>query len=269
MGDLDRVWRIVLRVSAVLAVIAGGLLFAGAEETEDWFSWTIQPPMTAAFLGAVYWAAAILFWTTSRRAGWAALKVAAVPEAVAATGLLIATAIHLDRFHHDLFGYFWITVYALAAPLLVLLTLALRRRDRGEPAGAPALPAPLRALVGAEALVLGAYGLALFVLPGTFDAAWPWQLTPLTGRATGSFLVGIALAVAVAGPRAPLGAPLAFAALGALEILAAFLHGPDFTSRPARVAFAAFFAAVAVAGIAGARALSAQAPTSASASSAS
>ncbi len=269
MGDLDRVWRIVLRASAVLAVIAGGLLFVGAEETEEWFSWTIDPPMTAAFLGAVYWAAAILFWATSRRAGWAALKVAAVPEAVAASGLLVATLIHLDRFHHDLFGYFWITAYALVAPLLILLTVALHRRNRGKRADSPPLPAPLRALLGAEALVLGAYGVALFILPGTFDGLWPWLLTPLTARAIGSFLVGMALAVAIGGRRAPLGAPLAFAALGALEVLAALLHGPDFTSRPARVAFAAFFAAVAVAGIAGARALSAQAPTSASASSAS
>ena len=33
------------------------LLFVLSEQTDDWFSWTIQPPLTAAFLGASYLAA--------------------------------------------------------------------------------------------------------------------------------------------------------------------------------------------------------------------
>ena len=48
--------RSILRVFAGLALIAGVLLFAGADDTDEWFSWTIQPPLTAATLGAFYWA---------------------------------------------------------------------------------------------------------------------------------------------------------------------------------------------------------------------
>jgi hypothetical protein len=48
-------------VSAVLAAVAGFQLFVGATETDRFFSWTIDPPLTAAFLGAAYWAAMVLF----------------------------------------------------------------------------------------------------------------------------------------------------------------------------------------------------------------
>jgi len=40
-------------VAAVLAFTAGILLFGLATETDRFFSWTIEPPLTAAFLGAV------------------------------------------------------------------------------------------------------------------------------------------------------------------------------------------------------------------------
>lgn len=263
--DLDRAWRVVLRASAGLAVIAGALLFIGAEETDDWFSWTIQPPLTAAFLGGVYWAAAVLFWQTSRLSGWPALRTAAVAEAVAATGLLIATLIHLDKFHHDLFGYFWITVYAIAAPAIVLLTIALwRRGPRRDPAERP-LSGGLRLAAAVQAGVLAAYGVLLFAAPATFDALWPWELTPLTARAVASFLLGIAAALALAGAGVQRGAAAAFACLGGVELLAALLHRSDFTSTAAGIAFAAFFAAAALAGAAGARRVPSQSRTSASA----
>jgi hypothetical protein len=263
--DLDRAWRVVLRASAGLAVVAGALLFIGAEETDDWFSWTIQPPLTAAFLGGVYWAAAVLFWQTSRLSGWPALRTAAVAEAVAATGLLIATLIHLDKFHHDLFGYFWIIVYAIAAPAITLLTVALwRRGPRRDPAERP-LSGGLRLAAAVQAGFLAAYGVLLFAAPTTFDALWPWELTPLTARAVASFLLGIAAALALAGAGVQRGAAAAFACLGGLELLAALLHRSDFTSTAAGIAFAAFFAAAALAGAAGARRLPRQSRTSASA----
>jgi hypothetical protein len=46
--------RLVFQVFAALALIAGGLLFVGASRTDEWFSWTIEPPLTAATLGAFY-----------------------------------------------------------------------------------------------------------------------------------------------------------------------------------------------------------------------
>ena len=51
--------RVILELFAGLAFIAGGLLFLGATRTDAWWSWTISPPLTAATLGAFYWAAFI------------------------------------------------------------------------------------------------------------------------------------------------------------------------------------------------------------------
>ena len=62
--------RALLAGFAGLALIAGFLLFPLAEETDRFFSWTIQPPLTAAFLGAAYWAAFVLIGWSARRSTW-------------------------------------------------------------------------------------------------------------------------------------------------------------------------------------------------------
>jgi hypothetical protein len=36
----------------------------------------------------------------------------------------------------------------------------------------------------------------LLVAPGWADAAWPWALTPLTGRAVGAWLIGLGVGAA-------------------------------------------------------------------------
>ena len=58
--------RLILDVFAGLALIAGALLFLGATRTDAWWSWTIVPPLTAATLGAFYWAAFVLILSAAR-----------------------------------------------------------------------------------------------------------------------------------------------------------------------------------------------------------
>ena len=55
MNGLTPPLRWTLLGFAGLALIAGFLLFLGASDTEKWFSWTIEPPLSAAALGAFYW----------------------------------------------------------------------------------------------------------------------------------------------------------------------------------------------------------------------
>ena len=52
--------KLLLWLFAALALSAGFLLFVLADQTDETFSWTIKPPLTAAFLGASYWAAFVL-----------------------------------------------------------------------------------------------------------------------------------------------------------------------------------------------------------------
>ncbi len=262
IDPLIAVWRRVFAASAVLAALAGLMLFVGAAETDRFFSWTIEPAATAAFLGAIYWAVALLFARTSRWGEiWPQIRIAAVAEAVAALLLAAATLLHLDKFHHDLFGYFWIVVYAIAAPLLAGLLIVTVREARQVLDGlAPWTPLPtgLRRLLAAQAFIFGAFGVALFVAPETAADLWPWELTPLTARAIAAFLIGLAAAGAIAARERELrwirDAGWTYLALGGLEILAAAIHAGDFHSGLGLAAFICFWATVALGGCWGLRA---------------
>jgi peptidoglycan/LPS O-acetylase OafA/YrhL len=249
-------WRLAFRASTLLALIAGLLLFAGATRTDDYFAWTIEPPQTAAFLGAAYWSAAILFRWASVQRQWERVRIAAFPEFTVAILLLVATELHLDKIHSDLFGYFWVAAYAVAVPVLIYL-VASDETDDSAGGHDPALPMPgwLRLALALQAVAFAVYGAGLFVAPSGFDAAWPWTLTPLTARAIGAFLLGFALA-AVMAVRADClrrfrGAALTYAALGALQLLGAALHSSDFHGGVSLPLFAAFFATVLAVGLSG------------------
>ena len=69
----------------------------------------IVPPLTAATLGAFYWAAFVLILSAARSRTWARARPAVYPVAVIALLLLVITLIHLDRFDlNSLFGVFWL-----------------------------------------------------------------------------------------------------------------------------------------------------------------
>jgi hypothetical protein len=110
------------------------------------------------------------------------------------------------------------------------------------------LPGVARAVLVALAAVLLGLGVALLVAPGWADGAWPWPLTPLTGRAIGAWLVGLGTAAAHArllDDRASL-RPLGVTGVvfGVLQVVALARHGDelDWGSMPA----AAYLAVLAV-----------------------
>jgi hypothetical protein len=236
-------------VSAVLALIAGIELLIGARDTDRFFSWTIDPPLTAAFMGAAYWAACVLLAWAARQPDWLRARTALPPVLTIAVLLLVATLIHPDRFHHDLYGRFWVGVYVIVVPLLAYLIWA-------QPKGSGALAPPrrplagwLRATLGLQSAALLVFGVLLFVAPVGMHSIWPWPLTPLTGRAIGAFLCGFGVAAAFALRENDLGrlygSALAWATLGSLELLAVALHGDDLTSSGLGTAlYLAFFASV-------------------------
>ena len=247
-------WRVLFRASALLALIAGLLLFAGATRTDDYFSWTIAPAQTAAFLGAAYWSAAVLFsWAAAQR-DWESLRIAFVPELTVALLLLIATFAHVEKFHSNLFGYFWVVVYAIATPILIYL-LAMHEPTPGESSPREPMPPWLRLALVAQGAIFAVYGAGLFIAPSAFDSAWPWAVTPLTARAIASFLLGFAVAAAIAVYgnclRRFRGAALTYAVLGALQLLAVALHSTDFKDGAGLPLYVCFFASVLAVGVAG------------------
>jgi len=93
--------RVLLYVASFLVLSVGISLFLLSEKTDVYFSWTINPPLTAAFLGAGYLASFLLEFLSARENIWARTRLA-VPGVWAFTFLtLIITLIHLDRFHFD------------------------------------------------------------------------------------------------------------------------------------------------------------------------
>jgi hypothetical protein len=169
----------------------------------------------------------------------------------------VATLIHLDRFHHDLYGRFWLVVYVIVVPLLAYLIWAQPRGSEAPTPLALRLPGWLRVALGLQAAVLLVFGVLLFAAPVGMHSIWPWPLTPLTGRAIGAFLCGFGVAAAFAVREDDLdrlhGSALAWGALGALELLAVAVYGDDLAaSEPATALYVAFFASVLALGAYGA-----------------
>ena len=231
MGGLTPTLRAIFLGFAGLALIAGFLLFVGATDTEEWFAWTIEPPLTAAALGAFFWSACALLLTGARSPSWSAARPIAYPVLAIASVLLVVTLIHLDRFDLDsLFGVFWLCAYVVAPPLLVWGIVAERRRQA--PAeGGPALPAPLRWLLGLEGAALLGMGALMLLAPGGAEEVWPWAISALTSRALGAFVLGVGLVAVMVARQDQLavfsGMVAAYVALGLLQLLAVALHSPD------------------------------------------
>jgi hypothetical protein len=257
-------------VAAVLAAIAGFLLFPLAAETDRFFSWTIEPPVTAAFLGAAYWAALVLFVWAVRQQTWALARTAMPAVATIAVLLLATTLIHLDKFDFDsLFGWFWLVVYCVVTPLLAWAIWRQVREAGPIERGVNPLPGGVRTVLGALGLLLLVYGVALYAAPT--DVSWPWELTPLTGRAIASFLLGFAVAAGFAlwenDARRLAGAAYAFTALAALELIAVAIFSDDVTASGAgAAAYVAFWVLSLGLGAAGVRLSSASAERAAAGS---
>lgn len=111
--------RLLLAVAGLLAVSLGALLYGPATETDTWFAWTIKSPLTATFLGASYFGAAVVEVMGAREPRWSNTRIA-VPAVWLFTAVTLAvTVVHFDRFHTDApdgvtaaITWIWVVVYA-------------------------------------------------------------------------------------------------------------------------------------------------------------
>jgi len=244
--------RRLLIVYCGLGVLTGIPLFLGTEHTDRYFAWTIKPPLTAAFLGAGYWSSAVLNLLAARERTWAQARVAVPAGLVFTTLMLVATLLHLDRFHFhssvrtaQAVTWIWLIVYVLVpALMLVLVVPQLRLRGSDTPRALP-LPGWMRLVLVFQGLAMLGVGVALFVDPSATASIWPWSLTPLTSRAVGAWLMGLAVAalhMAWENDFARVRAGLAgYAALGALQCVALLRYpGTPEWSRPSAAFYLAF-----------------------------
>ena len=125
-GDPSPV-RTLLLVAAGLVLLAGIPLFVFPLRTADWFAWTVASPMTAVFLGASYWASAVLEVGGARARTWPEGRISVPAVMVFTTLTLVATLLHLPLFHLGAdqpvrtraVAWGWLVVYAVV-PVVML-----------------------------------------------------------------------------------------------------------------------------------------------------
>jgi len=190
--------RWLLLGAGFLVLLAGFQLFILTEYTDQYFAWTIQPFITAAFLGGGYFASFLMEFLASRRTRWAEGRIV-VPAVFTFTTLtLLATLLHLDRFHFtstavfaQAAAWFWLSIYVIVPPAMLVMWYRQSRALGDDPERSAPLPAILRLVLIFQAVIMLAWGIALFVDPAFFAVSWPWKLTPLTSQAVGAWLIGI------------------------------------------------------------------------------
>ena len=262
--------RVLLGVFAVLTALATGSLFVLADTTEKTFAWTIQPPLTAAFLGAGYAAGFVLVVLSMWASRWADVRVPVLTIFVYVVLTLVATLLHLDKLHFgDDFttlgplakgaAWFWLGVYVVLPVAMLVLLVLQERTPGGDPPARHPVPPVLRAALGVESLVLLVVGVALYVDPTTAATLWPWALTPFTARVIAAWLLAFGLATTLAALAGDLHrlrtATIAYTLFGVL-VLAAVLRFPATVAwgRPVAWMFLGMTIAVVLTGAAGWRA---------------
>ncbi|CAN5845251.1 hypothetical protein BH23ACT5_BH23ACT5_19350 [soil metagenome] len=256
-----RSMRLLMMAAAVLVALAGIQLFVFSEQTDRFFAWTIDPPITAGFLGAAYWASVAMEVSAARQRAWADARIA-VPTVFTFTVLtLIVTIVHLDRFHlGEEFGlatravtWAWIAVYTVVPILMIVIAWVQMRAPGSDPPRSRPIGRPVRLLSGVQAAAFTGVGVTLLIAPASGAGLWPWELTPLTGRAIGAWLVSFGLAgfhVLIENDlRRVRPAGIAYLALGILQIVVLARFSSDFDwSSPQAVGYLVFLATILAAG---------------------
>ncbi len=175
-------------------------LFLLSEKTDLYFSWTINPPITASFLGAGYLASFLLEFLSARERIWARARLA-VPGVWAFTLLtLVVTLLHYDRFHFDS-QYFitiagtwvWLIIYITVPIAMGILWFIQVQQPGSDPQSAVPLSGWVRTTLNLQGGFLLLLGFAMLVFPEMVIPHWPWTLSALTARAIGAWAVGIGI----------------------------------------------------------------------------
>jgi hypothetical protein len=188
--------RVALACFVFLQSLGGLSLYIFSERTDEFFAWTIGAPLTAALMGAAYWAALPTFLMALLSREWQRVRILFVSTFMFSLLVVAITLRHLDAFHLDsgpflaqLAAWIWLVAY-VAIPALMLLGLILQERAGGSQEYDVSHPLdPLvRAGLILQALTLTALGLALFFLPSQFRDIWPWPAPPLPAGAIAAWI---------------------------------------------------------------------------------
>jgi hypothetical protein len=195
---LSKGMRLILLAASILVLSAGLDLTLLTEQTATSFAWTIQSSLTAVFLGAGYLASFLLEFLAYREKTWANSRVAVPSVFLFTTLTLVATLLHLDKFHLNspifsamVAAYLWLAIY-VTVPIAMLILLIYQIRLQGStPKRKATIYTWMRLVLAAQGTIMLVTGIILFLSPTIASTFWPWALTPLTSLAIGAWLIGI------------------------------------------------------------------------------
>jgi hypothetical protein len=248
--------RRLLYVNSALVLVIGIPLSLLSSQTDTYFAWTIHPPLTAAVLGAGYWASFVLELLSARERLWARTRVAVPAVLLFSTLTLAITLAHADRFHFHsprlitrAGTWGWLLVYASVPIAMSWLLVAQLRRARPDPVRVAPLAAWVRIALTLQAAVMLSMGVVMLLAPKAVLAGWPWALTPLTCRAIGAWAIGIGTIAAHAAWEndwwrlRPM--MLSYALLGVLQLTSVLRYRTDLDwSGAAAVVYVCFLATI-------------------------
>lgn len=143
---------------------------------------------------------------------WTAVRIPYVTIAVFVVLTLLATLLHIDRFHFGSAGvvarfaaWLWLVIYVVVPVLMVIMLVAQERRIGVNSDITVAVPHFLSAALLAQGVLLLGLGAALYLVPSLQSVLWPWSLTPLTARAVAAWLVAFGLGAVLASRTNDLG----------------------------------------------------------------
>ena len=232
-----------------LTAVFGPLLVLAPGHTARYWAWTIEPSMSAVWVGAGYIFGACAISTMLVLNRWRTAILATVATIPFAYAMIVATLLHLDRFPTGSVRFWvWLVIYVVLPVGLPVILLRNRHADPGVEPGDVLLPRRLGRTVGAIGALIDAYALALFLAPGTVGRVWPWPLTPLMAQVVAGWLLFFGTGAGLLAFERRYRAVRAFLPSVAIWFgvlgIAALFHLDEFTTGPA--ATVAYFAAVIV-----------------------
>jgi hypothetical protein len=176
---LSPVVRLVVVLVALVVTVGASLLFVPSL-VQPWWPWALTP-FTVRFLGAIYlseFVGALMFVLVPR---WSPGRIT-LAEAVTFTAVVtVVSFLHLDQFDFARArSWGWFIIYIV--PMVILAFYLWRYYRTLSPADSSPVPPAWRTYFLAQGVVLGLYGIGLFLAPRTFSAFWPWSIDAFHGQ---------------------------------------------------------------------------------------
>jgi hypothetical protein len=210
----ERIFYCVIFLAAMFVALLGYLAPVRMDEA---FTWAELPPLHARFVATLYlFGAVYLFAAMVLRRG-RSVRPAMGGIAVFTGVLLLVTLRNPDAFDLGLVPvWIWIASYVIYPVVALAFLWARRGRPSSGWTGSGA-PSWVRGVLVAHAVVFGALGILMFVVPDTVVAAWPWPVTSGVVQAYSSPFLTVAFCAGAHAHRSVW--PSAIALLPALLVL--------------------------------------------------